>query len=73
MKSKLFGIIIVVVVCVIDNLQCQNHNRISRDRGNILRNITRTQAYVDNIVTSQLDASVPARQIYRTIRDIYNR
>lgn len=71
MKSKLFGIIIVV--CVIDNLQCQNHNRISRDRGNILRNITRTQAYVDNIVTSQLDASVPARQIYRTIRDIYNR
>lgn len=48
-------------------------NRINRQRGNILRNLTRTHAYDDNIVTSQLDASERVRQFYRSIRDIYNR
>lgn len=51
----------------------QHSNRINRQRGNILRNLTRTHAYDDNIVTSQLDASERVRQFYRSIRDIYNR
>lgn len=51
----------------------QHSNRINRQRGNILRNLTRTHAYEDNIVTSQLDASERVRQFYRSIRDIYNR
>lgn len=48
-------------------------NRISRQRGNILRNLTGTQAYHQNIVTSPLDASAGIRQVYRTMRDLYNK
>lgn len=42
-------------------------------RGSIITNITRTHAYDDDIVTSHLDASVRIRQIYRMIRDVYNK
>lgn len=48
-------------------------NRISRQRGNILRNLTGTHAYAENIVTSPLDASQGIRQVYRAVRDIYNK
>lgn len=51
----------------------RNSNRINRMRGNILQNLTRTHAYDDNIVTSQLDASMRVRQFYRDIRNIYNK
>lgn len=50
-----------------------NSNRINRIRGNILQNLTLTHAYDDNIVTSQLDASKQVRQIYRSIRNLYNK
>lgn len=48
-------------------------NRISRLRGNVLRNITHTQSYQNNIVTSPLDASDGIRQVYRSLRDVYNK
>uniref|UniRef100_A0A182XC46 SGNH hydrolase-type esterase domain-containing protein n=1 Tax=Anopheles quadriannulatus TaxID=34691 RepID=A0A182XC46_ANOQN len=48
-------------------------NRISRERGNILKNITGTQEYENHIVTSRLDASEPVRMMYRGIREVYNR
>lgn len=48
-------------------------NRISRQRGNILRNLTGTQSYYQNIVTSPLDASVGIRHVYRSMRDLYNK
>lgn len=50
-----------------------NDNRISRLRGNVLRNITQTQSYRNDIVTSPLDASDGIRQVYRTLRDVYNK
>ncbi|XP_052873447.1 phospholipase B1, membrane-associated-like [Anopheles cruzii] len=48
-------------------------NRISRERGNILKNLTGTQEYENHIVTSRLDASEPVRMMYRGIREVYNR
>ena len=68
--------VISTIICINNSVHCQraiNNNRISRLRGNILRNITQTHEFDDNIVTSQLDASVGIRQFYRNIRDIYNR
>lgn len=59
-------------VCMAQNTR-HNSNRINRMRGNILQNLTRTHEYDDNIVTSQLDASVRVRQFYRDIRNIYNK
>lgn len=54
------------------NGQPQN-NIINRSKGNILRNLTRTHQYQDNIVTSQLDASNPIRLFYRGFREVYKR
>lgn len=48
-------------------------NRINRQRGNILKNLTKTHEYEHHIVTSQLDASTPIRMFYRGFREIYNR
>ncbi|XP_055628355.1 phospholipase B1, membrane-associated-like isoform X1 [Toxorhynchites rutilus septentrionalis] len=48
-------------------------NRINRQRGNILKNLTKTHEYENHIVTSQLDASTPIRMFYRGFREIYNR
>lgn len=76
MATKMFLIIFLWNISY-NNFNCQttdnNSNRINRMHGNILRNLTRTHAYDDNIVTSQLDASLRVRQFYRTLRDIYNR
>lgn len=81
MNSQLFRVIIaiyVIDICGPDRFTpkvavAEQSNRISRLRGNILRNLTRTHEYEDNIVTSQLDASSGLRQAYRAIRDLYNK
>lgn len=78
MKAQRFlTILLICAVCIgcvrLQEEQSRTSNRISRLRGNILRNLTRTHEYENNIVTSQLDASVGVRQVYRSIRDIYNR
>lgn len=70
---KNFTIILVALTIInITNGQQQN-NIINRSKGNILRNLTRTQQYQDNIVTSQLDASNPIRLFYRGFREVYKR
>jgi len=48
-------------------------NRISRQHGNILKNLTKTQQYENNIVTSPLDASTGLRLFYRGFREVYSR
>lgn len=48
-------------------------SRISRYRGNILRNLTLTHEYEDHIVTSSLDNSQWIRNIYRGVREFYSR
>lgn len=78
-KAILYGAFIVILISLFNAHNCRaqntrrNSNRISRLRGNILQNLTRTHAYEDNIVTSQLDASIRVRQFYRDIRNIYNK
>lgn len=62
----------LVIKLIVIKVQCQD-NRISRYRGNILRNLTGTHEYENNIVTSQLDASQDIRRLYRMLRDVYNR
>jgi hypothetical protein len=47
--------------------------RISRINGNIFRNLTTQQEFVDHIVTSQLDNSPLIRMFYRGIREVYSR
>lgn len=71
MNKKLFQI--MCLVSIIHAMNCEINNRINRMRGNLLQNLTRTHQYDDNIVTSQLDASIQVRQFYRTFRDVYNR
>lgn len=71
MNKKLFQI--MCLVSIIHAMNCEINNRINRMRGNLLQNLTRTHEYDDNIVTSQLDASIQVRQFYRTFRDVYNR
>ena len=46
---------------------------ISRQRGNLLRNLTMQHQYENNIVTSRLDGSMPIRWVYRGIREMYSR
>ncbi|KAJ6646581.1 Phospholipase B1, membrane-associated [Pseudolycoriella hygida] len=60
------------LVSIVLALNCEINNRINRKRGNLLQNLTRTHEYDDNIVTSQLDASIQVRQFYRSFRDVYN-
>lgn len=72
MNAKVFPIVCLMVIAI-HAINCEPNNRINRKRGNILRNLTRTHEYDDNIVTSQLDASTPVRQFYRSFRDVYNR
>lgn len=64
---------IFLVALTINKINGQQENIINRSKGNILRNLTRTQQYQDNIVTSQLDASNPIRQFYRGFREVYKR
>lgn len=71
-QTPLMTVLLVVVVYAVACSSAAD-NRISRQRGNILRNLTASHAYVENIVTSPLDASVGIRQVYRTVRDIYNK
>ncbi|XP_037917626.1 phospholipase B1, membrane-associated-like [Hermetia illucens] len=48
-------------------------NVIGRMRGNIFRNLTKTQQYENNIVTSRLDSSAQIRKLYRNFRELYSR
>lgn len=69
-------LLVLIGICAMglaDAQQSTNLNRISRLRGNVLRNITRTQSYQNDIVTSPLDASDGIRQVYRSLRDVYNK
>lgn len=69
-----YSTIILVILAISINGQPQEQNNvINRSKGNILRNLTRTQQYQDNIVTSQLDASNPIRLFYRGFREVYKR
>jgi hypothetical protein len=74
MKNHKTILVSLLLILIVNSINSQNHNNvISRSRGNILRNLTRTHTYVNNVVTSQLDASVPIRWFYRGFREVYNR
>ena len=64
-----------LILLVISTSQAQQHvdTKISRIKGNILRNITGTQEFEDHIVTSSLDNSMMIRMFYRGFREFYNR
>lgn len=47
--------------------------KISRLKGNILRNLTAVQEFEDHIVTSSLDNSPMIRMFYRGFRELYSR
>lgn len=66
-------IILITLTLIISVINGDNENVINRQRGNILRNLTQTHQYENNIVTSQLDASSPIRYIYRGLREVYAR
>lgn len=57
---------------IIGIFQTATLQKISRDGGNILTNLTRTHSYEDNIVTSALDVMPPVIWLYRGIREVYN-
>lgn len=69
----LINITLFVIISVVNSQEYVNNNIINRQKGNILRNLTNTQQYEDNIVTSSLDASNPIRFIYRGFREVYSR
>lgn len=76
MCKVIISIIILLIAVnngVLPGAAAKSTNRINRVQGSILRNLTRTHAYDDNIVTSHLDASVRIRKFYRMIRDVYNK
>lgn len=66
-------IIIFAIITITNGQKLLNDNIINRQKGNILKDITDTQQYEDNIVTSSLDASNPIRFIYRGFREVYSR
>lgn len=68
-----YSMIFLVALTITKTNGQQQENIINRSKGNILRNLTRTQQYQDNIVTSQLDASNPIRLFYRGFREVYKR
>lgn len=77
-KMNTFVVFLMVLVIGIVEINSQANSdskdsRISRYRGNILRNLTLTQEYEDHIVTSSLDNSQWIRNIYRGIREFYSR
>jgi hypothetical protein len=64
----------LLIILTVHAINAKNHNNaISRNSGNIFKNLTGTQAYVDHIVTSQLDTSEPIRWFYRSVRELYKR
>lgn len=73
---KVIVSIILLLFIMNNGLYCtaaRPSNRINRIQGSVLRNLTRTHSYDDNIVTSHLDASLRIRKFYRMIRDVYNK
>lgn len=68
-------ILCAFIIIVISKSEAQQHvdTKISRIKGNILRNITGTQEFEDHIVTSSLDNSMMIRMFYRGFREFYNR
>lgn len=73
-KNALKALLLVLWIVTNDfaSVTSDDFQRINRVRGSILRNLTRTHAFDDNIVTSHLDASLRIRQFYRTVRNVYN-
>ena len=69
------AIFCTVILIVVSTSKAQQHvdTKISRIKGNILRNITGTQEFEDHIVTSSLDNSKMIRMFYRGFREFYNR
>lgn len=61
------------VIIVISIISVSNGEKISRNAGIPLWNLTRTHEYEDNIVTSRLDVMQPVVWLYRGIREVYNR
>lgn len=59
-------IFIVFIICA------TNGERISRNNGIPLWNLTKTHEYENNIVTSRLDVMQPVVWLYRGIREVYN-
>lgn len=68
-------LVCVFILIVLYKSEAQQHvdTKISRLKGNILRNITGTQEFEDHIVTSSLDNSMMIRMFYRGFREFYNR
>lgn len=72
----LFAAFIVKILVSSLTISAQNphlNEKISRLKGNILRNLTGTQEFENHIVTSQLDNSYLIRMFYRGIREVYSR
>lgn len=67
----LFVILLIVPFSSIRGQQNVQEPKISRNGGNIIRNLTKTHSYEDNIVTSKLDTMQPVIWMYRGIREIY--
>lgn len=63
----------ILCVLLLSAAHAQMNQKISRVKGNILRNITGTQEFEDHIVTSSLDNSMMIRMFYRGVREFYNR
>lgn len=61
----------VVIFCILALAGAQSDTKISRSKGNILRNLQETQEFEDHIVTSNLDRPGFMRMIYRGLREIY--
>lgn len=72
LKQAIFCTFIFIVVSS-SEAQQNVDTKISRVKGNILRNITGTQEFEDHIVTSSLDNSMMIRMFYRGLREFYNR
>lgn len=62
---------ILIILSLIFVANTQMDVKISRSKGNILRNLQDTQEFEDHIVTSNLDNPGFMRMIYRGIREIY--
>lgn len=63
-----FSIILSILLIALSSAQ---NTKISRSKGNILRNLQETQEFEDHIVTSNLDNPGLMRMLYRGLREIY--
>ena len=61
----------VIIFSVLVFVNAQTDFKISRSKGNILKNLQQTQEFEDHIVTSNLDNPGFMRMLYREVREIY--